>query len=66
LSTWHFTAGGDDIGVILAKGGEIWTWGRVIGEFSPKDYLGPKGKSSDPQPRIIQKPWRLSNIASSR
>ncbi|HEY2082517.1 MAG TPA: sigma-70 family RNA polymerase sigma factor [Verrucomicrobiae bacterium] len=61
-----FAAGGDDIGIVLRKNGEVWTWGRVIGKFSPKDYITPTGQSLDPQPTVIQKPWRLSNIASSR
>jgi alpha-tubulin suppressor-like RCC1 family protein len=62
---WHkdiaaFAAGGDNIGVILTTDGEVWTWGRVIGEFSPKDYRGPNGQSADPIPKVIKKPWQLT------
>jgi alpha-tubulin suppressor-like RCC1 family protein len=58
-----YAAGGDDIGVILTPNGEIWTWGRAIGEYSLKDYFGPDGKSSlEPKPTIINKPWQLTNF----
>src|SRR6185437_8909056 len=61
-----YAAGGDNIGIILSSNGEVWTWGRAIGEFSQKDYLGQKnGKYGEPKPTIVQKPWRLS-IASAR
>jgi alpha-tubulin suppressor-like RCC1 family protein len=61
-----YAAGGDDIGVILTPDGEIWTWGRAIGEFSPKDYFGPNGKSTtDPTPTIINTPWQLTNFDSA-
>jgi RNA polymerase sigma factor (sigma-70 family) len=57
-----FAAGGDDIGVVLTRDGEVWTWGRVIGELSPKDYRGPNGKLGFPDSRVIEQPWQLSNI----
>ena len=60
-----FTAGGDNIGVVLTRDGEVWTWGRVDGEHSPKDYFGPKGKQLFPKFRIIDAPWQLLNIDSS-
>jgi alpha-tubulin suppressor-like RCC1 family protein len=60
-----FTAGGDNIGVVLTRDGEVWTWGRVDGEHSPKDYWGPKGKQLFPKFKIIDKPWQLSNIDST-
>jgi alpha-tubulin suppressor-like RCC1 family protein len=67
---WHkdiaaFAAGGDDIGVVLTRDGEVWTWGKVIGEHSPKDYWGPKHEQLFPKFKIIDKPWQLSNIDSS-
>jgi alpha-tubulin suppressor-like RCC1 family protein len=67
---WHkniaaFAAGGDDIGVVLTRDGEVWTWGKVIGEHSPKDYFGPKGKQLFPKFKIIDMPWQLSNIDST-
>ena len=66
---WHkdiaaFTAGGDNIGVVMTHDGEVWTWGRVIGELKSKDFFGPKGQAIDPESRIIQKPWQLANIDS--
>jgi RNA polymerase sigma factor (sigma-70 family) len=61
-----FAAGADDIGVILTPDGEIWTWGRVIGQFATKDYPGPYGQSFDPKPTIIDKPWQLTNFDSAR
>jgi alpha-tubulin suppressor-like RCC1 family protein len=57
-----YAAGGDNIGIILTRDGEVWTWGRVIGELSPKDYWGPNGKPAYPKSRIIDKPWQLSNV----
>ena len=42
-----FAAGGDNIGVVLTPdGGDLVMGGRVIGNFSPKDYLGPKGQGA--------------------
>jgi RNA polymerase sigma factor (sigma-70 family) len=60
-----FTAGGDNIGVVLTRDGEVWTWGRVDGEHSPKDYFGPKGKQLFPKFKIMDKPWQLLNIDST-
>ena len=60
-----FASGGDDIGVVLTRDGEVWTWGRVIGELSPKDYWGPKGKRAFPNSRVIIRPWQLANIDSA-
>jgi hypothetical protein len=61
-----FAAGGDDLGVVLTRDGEVWTWGTVIGEHSPKDFWGPKGESLHPKYRSITKPWQLSNIDSTQ
>lgn len=55
-----YTAGEDNLGVIMTANGEVWTWGRVIGELSPNDYSG----VNDPNSRIIKKPWQLSNFDS--
>jgi RNA polymerase sigma factor (sigma-70 family) len=60
-----FAAGGDNIGVVLTRDGEVWTWGRVIGELSLKDYWGPNGKPLYPESKVIDKPWQLSNIDST-
>ena len=60
-----FTAGGDNIGVVLTRDGEVWTWGRVVGLLTPKDYRGPNGKPTMPKSKNIDKPWQLLNIDSS-
>jgi RNA polymerase sigma factor (sigma-70 family) len=60
-----FTAGGDNIGLLLTRDGQVWTWGTVIGEHSPKDYWGPKRQSIDPELRVVEHPWQLSNIDSA-
>jgi RNA polymerase sigma factor (sigma-70 family) len=59
-----YAAGGGSIGVVLTRDGEVWTWGRVLGEHSQKDFWGPKGKWIDPKYRKIEQPWRVSNIDS--
>jgi RNA polymerase sigma factor (sigma-70 family) len=58
-----FAAGADDIGVILTSDGQVWTWGRVIGQFSKADYNGPNGQVY-PKPTVITKPWQLTNVVS--
>ena len=60
-----YAAGGDSIGVVLTRDGEVWTWGTVIGDHSSKDYFGPKGKQLFPKHKIIEKPWQVSNIDST-
>jgi alpha-tubulin suppressor-like RCC1 family protein len=61
-----FAAGGDNMGIILTGEGEVWTWGRVIGEHSPKDFWGPKNQRLDPKYRNIGKPWRVANIDTGK
>jgi alpha-tubulin suppressor-like RCC1 family protein len=41
-----FTAGRDNIGVVLTPDGEVWTWGDVLGENSVK---------------VIDQPWQVTN-----
>jgi alpha-tubulin suppressor-like RCC1 family protein len=59
-----YAAGGDDIGVVLTRDGEVWTWGSVLGELSPKDYRGANDQRIYPKLRIVEKPWQVSNIDS--
>ncbi len=59
-----YAAGGDNIGIILTPDGEVWTWGNVIGEHSPKDFFGPNYKRLDPKYKVIDQPWQVSNIDS--
>jgi alpha-tubulin suppressor-like RCC1 family protein len=60
-----FVGGGDNIGVVLTRDGEVWTWGNVLGEHSPKDFRGPNGKLAYPKYRSIDKPWQLSIVDST-
>ena len=60
-----YAAGGDNIGIILTPDGEVWTWGRVIGEHSPKDFFDQNHKQLFPKYKVIDKPWQVSNIDSS-
>jgi RNA polymerase sigma factor (sigma-70 family) len=59
-----YAAGGDNIGIILTRDGEVWTWGNVIGEHSQKDFFGPNHKRLDPKYKVIDQPWQVSNIDS--
>jgi alpha-tubulin suppressor-like RCC1 family protein len=59
-----YAAGGDNISVLLTPDGEVWTWGRVLGELLPKDY-GSSGRQLFPKHEVIEKPWQVANIDSS-
>ena len=59
-----YAAGGDSIGVVLTPDGEVWTWGSVIGELSPKDYREPNGQPAYPKLRTVEHPWQILNIDS--
>jgi RNA polymerase sigma factor (sigma-70 family) len=60
-----FTAGGSDIGVMLTRDGEVWTWGTVIGELSPDKYTSPRGQPLNPKLRVVSYPWQIANIDST-
>ena len=57
-----YVASGDDMGVALTRDGEVWTWGKVIGEHSPKDFWGPHNQPLDPKYKVVEKPWQLRNV----
>ncbi len=57
-----YVAGGDDIGIVISTDGEVWTWGRVMGELTQKDFYDAKGHSLYPKSRTISKPWRVSFV----
>jgi alpha-tubulin suppressor-like RCC1 family protein len=57
-----FAAGGDNMGAVLTRDGEVWTWGRVIGDHSPNDYYGPLSRLITPRSKNIADPWRVFNI----
>jgi alpha-tubulin suppressor-like RCC1 family protein len=59
-----YVAGGDNIGVVLTRDGEVWTWGNVMGQHSPEDYVGPNHQYNRPKYKVVEKPWQLSNIPS--
>ena len=59
-----FAAGGDNIGVVLTRSGEVWTWGNVIGEHSQKDFWGPNRQQLSPTYEVVDKPWQLSIVDS--
>jgi len=62
-----YAASGDNIGVILTRDGEVWTWGNVLGEYAQKDFfkkIGNRYKGLDPKYRKIDHPWRVANIDS--
>jgi hypothetical protein len=56
--------GGTRLGAVITRDGEVWTWGRVIGEGvttfvrSGKDVV----KVSEPKLVVLQQPWQLSNV----
>jgi RNA polymerase sigma factor (sigma-70 family) len=58
-----YAAGGDNIGIVLTRDGEVWTWGNVLGEFSPQNFYDKKNrKSLYPKYQKIDQLWRVSNI----
>ena len=59
-----YAAGGDNIGVVLTRDGEVWTWGTVIGAHPPSAFLGPNNQELSPKYKVIDKPWRLSIVDS--
>ncbi len=61
-----FAAGGDDQGIMLTRDGEVWTWGKVLGEHSTKDFVGPDHTPAYPKFRIKPDPWRLSIIEAEK
>jgi alpha-tubulin suppressor-like RCC1 family protein len=60
-----FAAGGDNIGVVMTGSGEVWTWGNVIGEYSPNAFWGPNNQPLYPKYKVMDKPWQLSIVGSS-
>ncbi len=60
-----FAAGGDNIGVVITRDGEVCTWGNVIGEHAPNAFRGPNNQQLLPKYKVIEKPWRLSVVDSN-
>ena len=60
-----YAAGGDNMGFILTPDGEVWTWGRVLGEHPPKDFWDQNNsKQLFPKYKNLDKPWQVSNVES--
>jgi RNA polymerase sigma factor (sigma-70 family) len=57
-----YTAGSDNIGIVLTSDGEVWTWGDVIGEHGAADYSGPNHEDLTPKIKVIDKPWQVWNL----
>jgi len=56
-----YTAGGDDIGIILTRDGEVWTWGKVVGSHRQSDFFGPGPRDQkDPQFQVRTNAWQVS------
>jgi RNA polymerase sigma factor (sigma-70 family) len=56
-----FAAEGDNIGVVLTRDGEVWTWGDVLGEHPPIGRV----PHFEAKQRVIDKPWQLSIVEST-
>jgi RNA polymerase sigma factor (sigma-70 family) len=59
-----FAAAGGNIGVVLTRDGEVWTWGNIIGEHAPKDFHWADRKF-EPKYRVTDQPWQLSIVDST-
>lgn len=63
-------AGRGTMGVVLTRDGEVWTWGKVLGEYAPAQTnlqaiaksLGLKTGRPERQPIIRDKPWQLPHL----
>ena len=58
-------AGGDNIGVVLTRSGEVWTWGNVFGSHPPNAFWGPNHNYTPPKYKVIDIPWQLSISGST-
>jgi RNA polymerase sigma factor (sigma-70 family) len=57
-----YISGSDNIGVVLTRDGEVWTWGNVMGEHTPESFIGPDHHWRQPKFKVAEKPWQLSNV----
>lgn len=54
--------GGPNLGVALTRDGEVWTWGKTIGEDVAKSAGSGKDIHEIPAKfHVFEKPWQLSN-----
>jgi alpha-tubulin suppressor-like RCC1 family protein len=55
--------GGTRLGVALTRDGEVWTWGKVIGEGVTTFTKTASGlQANEPKLVVLEKPWQLSNV----
>jgi alpha-tubulin suppressor-like RCC1 family protein len=55
--------GASGVGVALTRDGEVWTWGKVIGEqVATFRGSGGNGQLVEPKHAVLDKPWQLSNF----
>lgn len=63
-------AGRGVTGIALTREGEVWTWGKVLGEYTPAypklqslaTRMGWKTHRFDRKPVIREEPWQLPNM----
>ncbi|HEY3763310.1 MAG TPA: sigma-70 family RNA polymerase sigma factor [Verrucomicrobiae bacterium] len=56
-----YTAGGDNIGIVLTRDGEVWTWGNVVGSHRQSDFFGPGPRDQkDPKFEVRTDPWQVT------
>lgn len=54
--------GGGSLGVAITRDGEVWTWGRTIGEDVMRfEGSGKNAHEIDPKFHVFDEPWQLSN-----
>jgi len=57
---------GSGLGAALTRDGEVWTWGKAIGESVTKfSGSGRNVQIVEPTYTVIDKPWQLSNVDSA-
>jgi RNA polymerase sigma factor (sigma-70 family) len=55
--------GGRRVGAVLTRDGEVWTWGRVLGEGVTTFVKTAQGlQANEPKLVVLDKPWQLSNV----
>ncbi|HLX68667.1 MAG TPA: sigma-70 family RNA polymerase sigma factor, partial [Verrucomicrobiae bacterium] len=58
-------AGGSDLGAAVTSDGEVWTWGKTIGEDVMRfEGSGTNMHAIEPKFHVFEKPWQLSNRES--
>lgn len=59
--------GAGGVGVALTRNGEVWTWGKVIGEqVATIRGSGKNVEVVEPKRAVLDKPWQLSNLEKTQ